>query len=292
MKGMKKYLIILLAGLLTTSCMNDYEADNISTDKFTADSIGEANTTITALRKKYSSIISNSSYTCINEDLIVEGIVTGNDITGNLYQVIVIQPTKEDGTVDTSVPGINVGIKGISCIYNIFPVGQVIRINLKGLFIGGYGKCAKIGQPYITASTTPTERIGPMSYPDMQARIMKVGTANANNVVAKELTSADVASGNIADYTPMLVTIKNCKIKEADGITTYAHAETSTTYSVENTLLFSDKKTSVELYTSSSATFASNVMPEGWLNVTGILSRYNDYWQLQLRSESDIEKVQ
>ena len=88
---MKKYFLILLAGLLSTACMNDFEDEPVSVDKFTAENVGTPNTTISKVRSKYSSIISNSGHTLINEDLVIEGIVTSSDITGNLYQVMVIQ---------------------------------------------------------------------------------------------------------------------------------------------------------------------------------------------------------
>ncbi|MBQ5477862.1 MAG: hypothetical protein IIT64_08705 [Bacteroidaceae bacterium] len=288
---MKKYFIILLAGLLSTACMNDFEDEPVSVDKFTAENVGTPNTTISKVRSKYSSIISNSGHTPINEDLVIEGIVTSSDITGNLYQVMVIQEMNEDGTVNTTVPGINIGIKGVSNLYTIFPVGQVVRISLKGLYIGGYGQCPKIGEPYITASATPTQRIGPMCLPSMTKHIQKVGKADAKNVKARELTADDVKNGDLSKLSPMLVSLKTVKIKEADGFTMYAHKESATTYSVENNILFSDKSTKILLYTSSSATFANNLLPEGWLNMQGILSRYNSSWQFQLISEDDIEKI-
>ena len=110
----------MLAGLLSTACMNDFEDEPVSVDKFTAENVGTPNTTISKVRSKYSSIISNSGHTPINEDLVIEGIVTSSDITGNLYQVMVIQEMNEDGTVNTTVPGINIGIKGVSNLYTIF----------------------------------------------------------------------------------------------------------------------------------------------------------------------------
>ena len=49
----------------------------------------------------------------------------------------------------------------------------------------------------------------------------------------------------------------------------------------------SDGKT-VTLYNSTSADFASDVIPEGQLTLYGIMTRYNNYWQLILRSKDDV----
>ena len=160
----------MLAALLSfASCMNDFDSEAVSTNEFTAENVGEPNTTITEVRTRFSAAIGNSSWEAVDEDLVLEGVVTANDISGNLYQQILIQEVGQDGTLRTDVPGIMVGMKGLSNFYTIFPVGQRIRINLKGLYVGGYGKQAKIGQPYI--NTNGAMRMGPMAWPYVKTNI-------------------------------------------------------------------------------------------------------------------------
>ena len=45
------------------------------------------------------------------------------------------------------------------------------------------------------------------------------------------------------------------------------------------------------VYTSNYADFASNPLPKDTVNVTGILKRYNNSWELIIRSLDDIEEV-
>ena len=286
----------MLAALLSfASCMNDFDSEAVGTNEFTAENVGEPNTTITEVRTRFSAAIGNSSWEAVDEDLVLEGVVTANDISGNLYQQILIQEVGQDGTLRTDVPGIMVGMKGLSNFYTIFPVGQRIRINLKGLYVGGYGKQAKIGQPYI--NTNGAMRMGPMAWPYVKTNIQKVGTPNPTLVTAREITAADLTSGNIDKLTPMLVMMKGVTIPDAASVdkTQYSFAYTAdpTVYSVEHRIKFSDGTTpsTCSLYTSTSANFACEVMPKGTVTLYGMLGRYSSSYQMQLRDINDVFEV-
>ena len=45
------------------------------------------------------------------------------------------------------------------------------------------------------------------------------------------------------------------------------------------------------LRTSTYADFANSVMPTGTVDVTGVATRFNDTWQILLRTESDVKKL-
>jgi hypothetical protein len=281
---------MIFAGMLAASCMNDYDTIEVSTDIYTADSIDAPTTTISSLVSKYSSTIGNSSYQEITNDVIIEGVVTGNDISGNIYQQVYIQQLGADGMVDTEKAGISVGIKGYGALYALFPVGQKLRINLKGLYIGGYGALPKIGQPYININGAL--RMGPMTAAYTKTNIMKVGEPNPSCLKAKKLRASDLTSSNIDNITPMFVCIENCEIEDAGqpyAVTEYQ--ENNETYSVEHKVKLNDGG-SLVLYTSTSATFAGDTIPSGKLTLYGILSRYSTTYQLQLRSIDDVRKAE
>lgn len=284
------YIIgIAVTTALLSACMNDY--DEVAPDNatlITADTLPQPNTTIAKLRARYATVISGSNYEAIQEDLVVEGIVTGNDLSGNIYQQIYIQADNADGTGNATEPGISVGIKGYGALYAFFPVGQKVRINLRGLYIGGYGKLPKIGQPYI--NTNGALRMGPMTADYTRTHIQKIGTPHPERVNAKVLTAADVdRTASIDAVTPMLVVIKDCQI--ADAGEPFAHFEdyldAKENYSVEHKIHMADGG-QVTLYTSTSATFAGDTIPAGRVTIYGILSRYSSSYQLQLRSIDDI----
>ena len=44
------------------------------------------------------------------------------------------------------------------------------------------------------------------------------------------------------------------------------------------------------LYTSAYANFSMEVMPQGSVNITGILLRYNNQWEVVVRTLSDIKR--
>ena len=282
---MKKLLFTILAGMLVASCMNKWDTESVDNDLYSAPNIGEPTTTIQQLRSTYASAISNSSYTQVTKDEVVEGIVTANDISGNIYQFIYIQPLAADGTLDTSEGGIGVGIKGIGCLYTLYPVGQRIRISLKDLYVGGYGQAPRIGMPYI--NTNGAMRMGPMTLDMMKKHVQKVGKPRPELVEAREVTAADLTAANITKLTPMLVVLKNAEIKDAGC--PYAHWEVGgDTYSEYHDISIGGTTVKQLLYTSTSATFAGDTIQPGRKTIYGLLSRYSSSYQLSLRSIDDI----
>ncbi len=291
---MKKLLLSVCVALSLTACINDFDEEHVDTNVFTAANIGQANTTIENIRTEYKTTISNSSYKLVNEDKIIEGIVTGNDISGNIYQFIVIQDITEDGYCDNTKGGIEVAIKGIGSLAAVFPVGQRVRINLKGLYVGAYGKCPRIGQPYV--NTNGAMRQGPMTIDKVKSNIMLVGTPNEKNVIPLYLTKEDLNSNNIDNITPMFVsisgaTIPDAKLKDNLEKCKFAHTEDpANTYSMEHDIKMADGG-KVKLNTSTSATFANEYMPTETCDIEGIMLRYTTSWQMTLRSLDDVRVI-
>lgn len=288
---MKKVLFMIFAGALTlASCMNDWDTEIVDNDLYSAENIGEPTTTLSKLRKDFASVIENQSYTLIDNDEIVEGIVVANDISGNIYQSIYIQELNSDGTMNTDEGGFGVSIKGLGCLYTIFPVGQKIRINLKGLYVGSYGKSPRIGTPYL--NTNSAMKLGPMTLDMMRTHIQKVGKPMAEMVKARELTAADLQDpASIQKLTPMLVVIKNAKVSDAGW--PYAHWEVGgDVYSENHDVTIDGIKFSQLLYTSTSSTFAGDTIKEGQKTIYGLLNRYTSSYQLSVRSLDDIIELE
>ena len=276
---------MIFAGVLIASCMNKWDTEIVDNDLYSAQNIGEPTTTIQQIRVNYAAFISNSSYTQVTTNEIIEGIVTANDISGNIYQYIYIQPLLTDGTLDTSEGGIGIGIKGVAALYTLFPVGQRVRINLNGLYVGGYGQAPRIGMPYI--NTNGAMRLGPMTLDMMKTHVQKVGKPQPELVVAREVTATDLSANNITKITPMLVVIKSVEIKDAGW--PYAHWEVGgDTYSEYHDIIINGVVVKQLLYTSTSATFAGDTIQPGKKTIFGLLNRYSSSYQLSLRSINDI----
>jgi hypothetical protein len=283
---MKKVFLALFAGTLTfASCMNDWDNEIVDNDLYSAENIGEPTTTLSKLRKDYAGVIEGQTYSLVTTNEVVEGIVVANDISGNIYQSIFIQGIAEDGTLDTSEGGFCVSIKGLGCLYSIYPVGQKVRINLKDLYVGSYGKSPRIGMPYI--NTNGAMRMGPMTFAMMQQHIQKVGEPQPEIVVPRTITASELTESNIDKLTPMLVQINNAEISDAGW--PYAHWEVGgDTYSEYHDIKADGSTLKQLLYTSTSCTFAGDTIQAGKKNIKGLLNRYSSSYQLTLRSLDDV----
>lgn len=226
---MKKYsfLLVSLFGLFAfASCMDSNDEPN--TDNFlvtSPTSIGEPTTTIGAIKAKYcasskgSDFARNSSnwYSKVHEDMIIEGVVVANDISGNLYQTLLLRYIS-----DSEDQCIQLKIKN-TCLYPYFALGQRLRINLRGLYVGCYSKTPTIGQPYFTSiaskddETRGNNNLGPMLLELCRTHIELIGQPNPNapELVPVDLTDADGdawLSAKKANQTyencPMLVSVR------------------------------------------------------------------------------------
>ena len=95
-------------------------------------------------------------------------------------------------------------------------------------------------------------------------------------------------------HAPLLVTLKNVSFPDANGTVTYAAEEDVANPNlsfVERNINYADgAKSAAVAHTSIYANFSKDILPQGTLNVTGILTRYNNAWQLIIRTGSDVKR--
>ena len=291
MKNIKYLLMLVLACSLFTGCMDD-DWDTPNTEALNKaygnQEIAETNViTIGSLKEKYESVInaSTNSYEQITEDVQIKGRVVGNDIGGNIYNEVSI----DDGTGAILICISQGGL------FSYLPVGQEIVVDLKGLYIGGYGKLAEIGMPYTNAKGN--------SYVSRMSRVLwnkhfkLTGVADASKVVAEEF---DVSKRTKEEYftanNGKLMTIKNVEFTNADGKTTFAPSDEKDAANSVNRGLSQNGKpiatSSIVVRTSSYADFAAKQLPTGKLNITGVFTRYRTTWQILIRDERDIQPAE
>ena len=277
MKHMKviKYLSLLALALITaTSCMNEFDEPTFDQPPFGNNKIGEANTTIAELKDKYASIISSNKYEQVTDEIIIEGVVVANDESGNVYKQFIIND--ETGAI---VIGVNdVGL------YAMLPIGQRVRIDCKELYVGGYGYMAQIGGLYNGSIGRMNKSVFPshvriIGTPDRTQPEMKPETIDANY-----LTTANM------DKLAKFVRLEGVKISEADGNALWAPEELKNSSNVVERNIELGSKNLV-LRMSTYADFANEAIPTGELNINGVLTRFNNYWQFVISSTADIEKV-
>lgn len=271
------FLACILA-LTLTSCQGDYDEPVKTADEagIGNSSISETNVvTIAQLKETYKKYITTSySYKKVEEPMEIKGYVTGNDVQGNLYNELVI----DDGTGAITI-GVSQG-----GLYGLFPVGAEVIIELNGLSVGNYGLHPQIGTPYTSAKGQNS--IGRMSRAVWNHHFRLTG--KSQTIAPIDFNNSWKPASDGLTYSGKLVTMKNVSFKGADGKKTFANASAG---SGSVSVYFNEYPTTTMVYTSNYADFASNPLPQGKVNVTGILKRYNNSWELIIRSLDDIEAV-
>lgn len=274
-------LIFALACTLFSSCMNgDWdEPDFNGAAPYGNNSLTEQNVIpIAELIKKYHNLLFESTTDQnkqIDEDIMIKGRITGNDVGGNIYK----QVTLQDNTAAIIIAINEGGLNGY------LAEGSEILVDLKGLYIGGYRKQPEIGAPYNGNS------IGRMQK-DIWAKHFKiVGSPDAS--VIQPIDFNTIKDTKLMDANcGKLVTLKDVTFKEADGKATFTTG-TAQGNAVNQELDGYGSK--VVVRTSTYADFAAMTLPYDSeakkklkCDITGIATRYNSTWQILIRKTSDI----
>lgn len=272
-----KYILLFLVCIVYTGCMDgDWEAPAASPSPYGNSSIQETNViTIAELKNKYSSVFNASTDQAVkvDEDIQIKAFVTGNDIAGNIYQQVSVQD--ETGAI---LIGISQG-----GLMGYLPLGQEILVNLKGLYVGSYRKQCQIGAPY-------NNGIGRMDKFTWQEHFKPIGSVNMAKL--DELKSDFSADMDMFENCAKLMTFHNVTLSDADGHAAYAPNDGSVALTANCANRNLEGVSNVVVRTSTYADFAAVPMPTGKVDITGIFTRYNNTWQILLRTDSDINKAE
>lgn len=287
MENMKYIKMLLLAVVCTiglASCMDgDWDAPDTSVPPFGNNELQENNVmTIAELKSKYSATVFNSTNSLeqITDDVQIKGRVVGNDIGGNIYNNVAI----DDGT------GAIIVCISQGGLFSYLPVGQEILVNLKDLWVGGYGQQPEIGTPYTNKSGSTY--VSRMNRTVWQEHFKILGSADASKVTPVEFDQSKVKDEQyLKDNCGKLMTIKGVTMADATGTETFAPEDLKDAANSVNRGIKGFSTSNIVVRTSSYADFAATKMPTGKVNLTGIFTRYRNTWQILLRSSEDIEEV-
>ena len=274
------YIMSAFACVMLASCMGDsYDEPDLKQSPYGNNGINEENIiSIAQLTEMYkTNILTSYSYAQVTEDLKIKGVVTGNDISGNIYNEVPIQD--ETGAIIIAVAQ--------GGIYGYLPVGTEIIVSLKDLYVGNYGKQAEVGVPTTNSSgSTYVGRMSRMLWND-HFKITGVMKNVEPELFADGATGA-ATTWNIDADGGKLGVIKNVSIRNVTPQSVYAEPSGKTSVS----WYFNEfKGTSIMIYNSPYCDFASKVLPQGKCNITGIVKRYNNYWEIIIRDENDVEEL-
>ena len=274
MNKLKIFMLALTACLLS-GCMDGNWDDPTELNSRGNKAIVESNViSIAQLKSQYKNYITTDyrdgkSYTKITSDIQIKGVVTGNDIEGNLYNEISLQD--ETGAIIIAISE--------GGIWGYLPIGTEIVVDLKDLYIGNYGLQAQIGVPYTNASgNTYVSRMSKLLW-NSHFKL----TGNTKNI--EPVTFNNSTWDNFNDGAK-LATIKNVRFDVPNDTTTFASPNSG---AGSKSSYFKGIDKSVMVYTSNYADFAATYVPTGKVNVTGIVITYNRYKEFIIRSIDDVQ---
>lgn len=271
-----QYIILLAICTILASCMGqDYAEANYDEVPYGNNAISETNVvSIQQLKELFSEEIATSyAYRQVTEDLQIKGIVTSSDAEGNIYNELALQDSTGAIIISIAQGG----------LYSFLPAGTEILVDLKGLYVGNYGLQAEIGVP--TMNSRGQTSVGRMSRATWDNHFKILGK---KDVPEPELF-ADGSNKTTWDLTKdggKLGIIKNVSFRFWSVDSTYANSNGGAG-SIEWQL--NEQDASVIVYNSNYSDFANTKVPTGKVNITGIFKRYNNKWEIIIRSIDDVE---
>ena len=283
-----KYLMITAVCVLFVSCMGDSYAgiDENAPAPYGNNELTESNViTIAQLKSDYATYIATDyrdgqSFAKVTDDVKIKAIVTSSDAQGNIYQELALQDATGAIIVSVAQGG----------LYGPLPVGTEILVSLKDLYVGNYGKQAQIGMP--SKNATGADVIGRISRAtwDQHYKILSTGHIVEPTLFA---TGTNPTTWNLDTDGGKLGIIRNVSFKSSNNSkATDTFADPSGgAGSVSWTLNEQDGR-KVIVYNSNFADFANAKVPTGKVDITGIIKRFNNQWEIIIRSLDDIKAVE
>ena len=272
MKRFNFYLSLMLLLVFTAACSDEFDQPPMVVP--TAEH--HANMTIAEFKAKHWQDARNYIDT-VTEDEIIHGWVTSSDESGNIYKNLYI--------MDESGQGLTISINQNS-LFNTYRIGQELVLPLKGYFVGKYNGQQQLGYPqwYEQGSAWEATFLPQAMWESM---VEINGLPNPSMIDTLDIDLSDIYGKSDVEsqlkYQARLVRINDVSFSEANGVATYVEGDANT-----NRTLIDDNNRTLLVRNSNYADFKNDVLPEGKIDVVGLLYFYGTNWQLYLRSVSDV----
>ena len=229
-----------------------------------------ANTTIQNLKTRYTI----GQAVPINDDVIIEGVVSCDDRSGNYYQQIALQ----DGS-----GGILLRLAG-SGHYANYPVGRKLYVKCKGLYLGQYNGTLQLGGG-LDSNYLSNGGVTLLAY-NLQPEHIYRGALN--QPLEPVVVNISQLTTTLQDrYVSTLIKLVGHEFNTADTSKPYADPAASGNRTLQACSNPSVNK--ITLRTSNYANFATKNLPDGNGDVIGIYSYFGSTKQLTIRDESDLQ---
>lgn len=272
-----RFALIAALGLLTiNSCVKD---DDWSLPPVECNNSWETNMSMEEL---FNMVDTTGGILSFDTERIIEGYVVSSDSTGNFFKTVSIQNSPSNPT-----RGLQVEMDRTN-LYNNFPVGSRIQVNLKGLNVGYDRGMLKVGSNY---DSNGTIRVGRMAEALIDGHVKK--TCDAIVSITPQVFNGvqEVLNGGIFNT---LVTINGMQFADSEMGQTYADAAGQQTV---NRKIVDENDKNFVVRNSGYATFAGDLLPTGSGSITVVLSAYDSNnngaitaseYQLFIRDTNDV----
>ncbi len=252
-------IIVIATGCLfsTAACFKQSAKAGISTQ------FGDSLISIQRLRKLHTM----GGVEMIGQSMFVEGTVVANDEHDNIYKSIFVQD--KTGAIAIQLDGLS--------LYQSFPIGALLRINLHNLLLSDYRRMVQlVGAVDSSSGSLVTTGIPSPLFPKF------IKTVSENNPVSPLI----VTYKNLGDSLQgRLIQVSGVEFSAVDTGQTYADKKNK--LGMSRSLKFCSGGT-IYMRTSGYADFAGVRTPAGNGIVVGIYSVFNAEKQLLLRDTNDI----
>ena len=268
---MNKTLLYIAAAALGTvalgACDDDLAYPPIAEPE--SEWVGMDNTSIKEIKEAYWQNSNNYNtmvgLTSDKEEVIIKGRVISSDLTGNVYNNVVV--LGEDGYAITVSARAASGKK----LASQYPYGAEVYINLSGICVGRYAGLFQIGQASgqeitFLSNDEVTEHMqaNSIGYPEL---VDTLSVDLATIIAAKSDTE------QLRYYMSRLVRIDGLKFQNAGQ-------EFAPGTQAENRYATDASGARINVRCSNRSTWAKELIPTGEGSVVGILSYFNNDWQI------------
>ena len=230
------FLLLAMVGMMFTACKKEYPEPPIQDLP-----IGEVYT--------IEDILNMEPGTVFTEDASVYGIITADEVSGNLYKAAFMQDRATGKAIELYLNAVS-GVR----------IGDSVRIYLKDVTYAMYNNLPQLS--------------------NFEADGHIVILANNKPIEPKLTTIAEVNAGN---HLAQLIRLENVRFTEQN---TFADP---TTYGNRTLADPTDYSQTVIVRTSNYANFANDSLPQGTGSLVAIATVYNSTWQLLIRSARELD---
>ena len=275
MKRFNYYLSLMLLLVFTAACSDEFDQPPmvIPTAAHTP------NITIADFKAKHWQDERNYIDT-VTEDEVIHGWVTSSDESGNIYKCLYI--------MDESGAGLAISINQNS-LYNNYRLGQEIVIPMKGYFVGKYNGQQQLGYPeWYSGGNAWEATFLPQAMWESMAELN--GLPDVSKIDTLEITIDQLKTDaeSMLKYQGRLVRINGVTFDDAGEPYAVTPVPGNSSTNNTNRNITDENGNQLLIRNSGYADFRGDIIPDGEVDVIGLVGCYGTTWQMYLRSATDV----